>query len=124
MIKIDSEKTIEISRGDSATIELTIPLSSTTKYEFEVDDIIKLRIYEKNGYNKEPVLEKDFKVDEATEKVNIVLNEADTLFAPISNKAQTYWYDISLNETQTIVGYTEEDGAKLFIVTPAKGGND
>lgn len=124
MIKIDNEKTIEISRGDSATIELTIPLSTTDNYEFEVGDIIKLRVYEKNGYNKEPVLEKDFEVDEATEKVNIVLSEEDTMFAPILNKAQTYWYDISLNETQTIVGYTEEDGPKLFIVTPAKGGSD
>ena len=124
MISIDNEQTIELSRGDSATINLTIPLDDDNNYEFEVGDIIKLRVYEKNGYTKEPVLEKDFEVDETTEQVNIVLNEEDTLFAPESNKALTYWYDISLNETQTIVGYSSENGPKLFIITPAKGGNE
>ena len=124
MISIDNEQTIELSRGDSATINLTIPLDDDNNYEFDVGDIIKLRVYEKNGYTKEPVLEKDFEVDEATEQVNIVLNEEDTLFAPESNKALTYWYDISLNETQTIVGYSSENGPKLFIITPAKGGNE
>ena len=124
MISIDNEQTIELSRGDSATINLTIPLDDDNNYEFEIGDIIKLRVYEKNGYTKEPVLEKDFEVDETTEQVNIVLDEEDTLFAPESNKAQTYWYDISLNETQTIVGYSSENGPKLFIITPAKGGNE
>jgi hypothetical protein len=124
LISIDNEQTIELSRGDSATINLTIPLDDDNNYEFEVGDIIKLRVYEKNGYTKAPVLEKDFEVDEATEQVNIELNEEDTLFAPESNKALTYWYDISLNETQTIVGYSSENGPKLFIITPAKGGNE
>lgn len=124
MISIDNEQTIELSRGDSATINLTIPLDDDNNYEFDVGDIIKLRVYEKNGYTKEPVLEKDFEVDEATEQVNIELDEEDTLFAPESNKALTYWYDISLNETQTIVGYNSENGPKLFIITPAKGGNE
>ncbi len=123
MINIDNEQTIELSRGDAATINLTIPLSEEENYMFEQGDVVKLRVYEKNGYTKEPVLEKDYAVEEETEQVNIVLSEEDTLFAPESNKAQTYWYDISLNETQTIVGYSTSSGPKLFIVTPAKGGN-
>ena len=125
LVKIDNtEKTIELSRGDAVTIGLKIPLDSKTNYEFQTGDIIKLRIYEKNGYTQETKLEKDFEVSEPTEIVNIILEEEDTMFAPISNKTIEYWYDISLNEDKTIIGYTKEDGPRLFLIDPALGGED
>lgn len=120
MIDVDNEQAIIISRLDSATIPLSIPLTETTNYEFEIGDIITLRIYEKNGYDKAPVFEKNITVDSATESVNIALDEHDTEFAEISNKPVTYWYEIVLNNEKTVIGYEKDSGAKKFIVTPSK----
>ena len=89
-------------------------------YQFEVGDKIKFNIYEAKGYDSEPLLSKTINVVEAAYEVEIPLYEEDTTFGEIPNKATTYWYDITLNEDLTVVGYTE-DGAKLFIQYPAKG---
>jgi hypothetical protein len=125
MIEVDeNENEIAISRGDSCTLDVTIPLEEDNYYVFQPGDLIKLRVYEKNGYDKEVKLEKEVVVDCETEIAQIVLEESDTLFAPISNKRLIYWYDISLNEDKTIIGYDNEDGPKQFIITPAKGGNE
>jgi hypothetical protein len=123
MITIDEEQTISINRGDSCTIALTIPLSEDNLYQFNQGDIITFRVFEKNGYDKEKKLEKKFTVAEETDKVNIVLAEEDTLFVEATNKPQTYWYEITLNEDKTIVGY-DEDGAKRLIIYPADEGGD
>ena len=116
MIKIDSDKTIHISRGDAVTINVT---ANSGTYEFKQGDEVKLRVYEKNGYDKEPVLEKEIKVTETTNSVLIVLTEEDMSFASDISKKQTYWYDISLNEVNTIIGF-DEDGAKKMVIYPAK----
>jgi hypothetical protein len=59
-----------------------------------------------------------------TKHVNIPLDESTTDFVPEINKKKTYWYDITLNEDTTIIGYEDADGehpgAKLFNVYPAK----
>lgn len=123
MIAIDDEQTISINRGDSCTIALTIPLSEDSLYQFQRGDIVTFRIFEKNGYNKEKKLEKEFSITEESDKVNIVLEEEDTLFIEAINKPQTYWYEIALNEDKTIVGY-DEDGPKRFILYPADDGGD
>ena len=124
MIEIDDNE-ISISRGDSWTINVVIPLNDgEDKYVFQPNDVLTLRVYEKNGYDKEVKLQKTITITEETETAKIVLEEEDTLFAPISNKRLIYWYDVSLNETKTIIGFDQEDGARQFIVTPAKGGNE
>jgi hypothetical protein len=41
----------------------------------------------------------------------------------IKNKRYTYWYDISLNDTFTLLGYDDE-GAGKMIVYPALGGDE
>ena len=46
MIKIDSNKNIEINRGDSITIKLT-----NSNGTFNVGDKLKLSIVEKKNYN-------------------------------------------------------------------------
>lgn len=121
MIEIDDDKTIYLNRGDRATIELS---ANNKTYTFKPNDIIKLRIYSKNGYNKKPMLEKAYKVDEETNQVRLELDEKDTEFCPQINKPSIFWYDISLNETSTIIGFNEEEGAKKFVILPAKKGDD
>ena len=54
---------------------------------------------------------------EPTEVVEIPITEEDTKNFPLINKAKTYWFDIVLNDTTTILGY-DEDGGKKIIVFP------
>nr|DAG74086.1 MAG TPA: hypothetical protein [Caudoviricetes sp.] len=115
MLKIESDGTISLNRGDTGTITVT---ANNEEYEFQPEDVILLRIFEKKGYTKEPLLEKTLTILNITTEADIFLVEEDTLFCPENNKATTYWYSISLNE-DVILGY-DEDGAKQFIVYPAK----
>lgn len=89
-------------------------------YQFQIGDKITFNIYEKNGYNKEPLMTKEIEVEEVTDSVNITLAESDTTFGSPVNKETVFWYDITLNNNQTVVCYNE-DGAKEFIEYPAKG---
>ena len=92
-------------------------------YQFQVGDKIVFNIYQKNGYNKTPMLSKKITVSEQTDNVDIVLLEEETTFGEIPNKPTVYWYDITLNNDETVVCYNE-DGAKLFIQYPAKGDDE
>lgn len=115
MLKIEADGTISLNRGDKGTITIT---ANDGEYEFQSGDVIVLRVFEKKGYNKSPLLEKSIIVDKVTDEVDIFLIEEDTLFSPEANKAIIYWYSISLNE-DVILGY-DADGAKQFIIYPAK----
>ncbi len=102
--------------------ESSVSLATLTEqlYQFQIDDKIKFNIYEKKGYDKTPLLSKTFVVDTADYELTITLTEDDTTFGDIPNKETEYWYDITLNEDLTVVGY-DESGAKLFMMYPAKG---
>lgn len=113
MIEIEG-KTIRISRGDSATIKLTIPLSDTENYEFQVGDKVQFRVFEKKNYNN-VFLDKEINIEEITSVIDICLTEKDTSIGEVINKPVTYWYEISLNETQTVVGYDDEGPAELIL---------
>lgn len=115
MLKIETDGTVSLNRGDKGTITVT---ANDGEYEFQPGDVITLRIFEKKGYNKEPLLEKSIEVSKIADEVDIILTEDDTLFCQETNKGITYWYSISLNE-DVILGY-DEDGAKQFIIYPAK----
>ena len=126
MIDIDQDDlTISINRGDTAIINIVIPLDNGDNYVFQPGDEISLRIYEKNGYDKLCIIKKTKTVTTETETAQIQLSEGDTLILvpEPQNQKVIFWYDISLNEDKTIIGY-DEDGVKKFIVNPAKGGNE
>ena len=117
MYKIDPDKTIHISRGDEKTIVITV---NNGEYEIQQGDILKLRIFQKKDYTnmlKEIVAI----VNEETTQVDINLTREDTIIGEDISKPVTYWYEVSLNETETIIGY-DEDGAKEFIIYPAEKG--
>lgn len=107
---------------DSNYEESSVSLDTLTEeyYQFEIGDIIKLNIYERNGYDKEPLKTKIIEVETSSDEVLIPMTEEDTTFGEIPNKPVTYWYDITLNDDLTIVCYNEE-GAREFIMYPAKG---
>lgn len=105
--------------------ETTIDISTLNieYYKFSVGDIIKLNIYNRNGYDEEALKSKEIEVTEECYEVDIPLTEEDTTFGKVSNKEITYWYDITLNNDLTVVCY-DEDGAKEFILYPAKGSDE
>lgn len=120
MFKVE-DGTIHCSRGDKGIITLKIPIENEDGfYIFKAGDQIKLNIYKKKGYSEDPLKIIITDITEECDHVDIYLTEEDTTFGNISNKPVTYWYDITLNDNQTIVCYNE-DGAREFIQYPAKG---
>lgn len=111
MFKI-TNNTIEITRGDKCTIEFSIK-----DFEFGVGDKVYFRVYEGYKLDKEPVISKEIAVQETTTKVDIVLTSQDTKIGINKNRPVEYWYEISLNDNQTIIGY-DDKGPKLFILYP------
>lgn len=99
---------------------INIETLSIVYYQFQVGDKITFNIYEKNGYTKDPLMSKEVEVIEITDSVEIPITEENTTFGNPVNKATIFWYDITLNSNITVVCYNE-DGAKEFVVYPAKG---
>lgn len=112
MFKIDSNKTIYLTRGDIASIRISAKYSDGTDYIFKVNDVVRLKVFKRRDCNY-VVLEKDTIVTEEGTTVDIVLNSQDTKIGEIINKDVDYWYEVSLNPDtaeQTIIGYNVVDG--------------
>lgn len=122
MLKI-KDGIIQIHRGDKGVINYSIDLEDNTQYTFKLGDVVEFTVFEKKGYNKTPVIDKIIKITEESKEVEIVLTEKDTKIGEPQNKPVTYWYEISLNENNTINGYDYEEGALEFILLPAKAGD-
>lgn len=119
MFKIDNKKSIHITRGDIGTLVVKAKDQSGNDYEFAVNDVIRLGIFQKGDMTK-LVKQIETNVSSATTSVSLSLTSEDTTLGDIINKPVNYWYEIQLNpdtNPQTIIGYDEE-GAKLFILYP------
>lgn len=133
MVALDDDRTtIRITRGDMTggynnVLAFCCPyIDSDTGeeklYKFKVNDLISFVVYEKKGYTKKELFRKNYTLKDlgyksGTEVPEIPLTENDTRKFPLVNKPVTYWYDIILNNKNTIIGY-DEDGAKKIIVYP------
>ena len=111
MFKIEEYK-IHLTRGDKGTINLSIE-----DYTFKVKDKVEFRIYKKSGLSQLPVFKKEVTVEKETDNVDISFTKEDTKLGEAGNKPVTYWYEIELNDEQTVIGY-DEDGAKELILYP------
>lgn len=133
MIRIgEDQETIYITRGDQPTKEFNglafyypiynFATGKEEKYKFKLDDKITFTVVNKKGYTKEEIFKKEYTIrdlgyTEPTETVEIPITAEDTKEIPLTNKAKTYWFDIILNNTTTILGYDDE-GAKKIIIFP------
>ncbi len=118
MFTIESDKTINVTRGDIAFITVTAK-STEENYKFKVGDVVKINVFGKKNC-KNVVLEESVTVAAETEEVEIFLSGEKTKFGEAISKPKDYWYEIVLNPAtnpQTIVGY-DEDGAKIFRLYP------
>ncbi len=103
---------IYLTRGDKATITLSIE-----DYTFKNGDLIQFKIYNKKQLNKEPILKKEITVTEEKEEIDISLTSKETKIGNIMNIPTEYWYEIELNNENTVIGY-DNNGPKLFVLYP------
>ena len=119
MFKINDDKSIYLTRGDIASIDVSAMKPNGELYTFVEGDVVRLKVFEKKDCN-EVVLVKDVSVGVARDTVHIALTSEETKIGEVISKPKNYWYEIELNpETtpQTIVGY-DDDGAKIFRLFP------
>ena len=119
MFEVKDDLTIYATRGD--VVFLTVSADDNgNNYIFKQGDILRMKIFEKKDCQC-VVMQKDFTVTEDSEFVDITLESKDTRIGKVISKEKPYWYQIELNpETapQTIIGYTPETGARLFVLLP------
>ena len=122
MLKITEDKNISISRGDSYTLQFSAFNEETQQnYEFQINDVVTFRILKVNGYHQEVLKEKNITIDEPKEIVDIPIIPTDTTdITDQVNQPVKFWYEIALNETDTIIGYDDITGPAIFEVLPAK----
>lgn len=117
------EKKKKVYNSNYEEVEKEISTLNIVYYKFVVGNELILNIYERKGYDKEPVKSVEVTITEESEEAVIPLTESDTTFGEIPNKEITYWYDITLNKDKTVVGF-DENGEKEFIMYPAKGSEE
>lgn len=123
MIKVDGT-TIYCTRGDNGNtlgnnIEFGYEYADGTPVQFSIGQKVIFKVFDpKNVSNV--VIQKEIEVEEICNSVTIPLTDEDTSFGELINKPVKYNYEISINNTGTIIGY-DEDGAKEFILLPEGG---
>jgi hypothetical protein len=118
MYKINDDLSIYVTRGDIVLMSVAAEFNGKP-YTFQAGDLVRIKVYKKKKAT-DVVLEKDFPVATATQKVQIFLDKEDTKIGDVISKPVDYWYEVELNplsEPQTIIGY-DEDGAKVFKLFP------
>lgn len=116
MITIDNDKTIGITRGDVASFTLKVKQSDGTYYQFKNSDRLYFTVKKSYG-DSSYIIRKIITFTNPTDTATISFNASDTNFGSLLASARKYVYDISINETETVVGY-DNDGAKYFVIYP------
>lgn len=125
MFKIDSKtKEIKVTRGDIGCIGVRALNDDGSNYEFKIGDIVRINVYKKSDCNC-VLLRKDTIVEEPGIEMTINLTKEDTKIGDIIIKpTNIYLYEIELNPDtapQTIIGYDDETGEKMFTLYPEAG---
>lgn len=126
MIAIDEDgKTIHLTRGDATGVDynrlaIQFPIwnyetEEEELYEFQIGDKIRFTAYPSKGYTKKEIFSKEYTIDTATNTPLLTLTSTDTKKFEETNKKKTYWYDIVLNDTTTILGMDNEGAAKIIV---------
>ena len=106
--------TIYCNRGD----QFTVTLNAREDSLFARGDVIKFSIMKENDCTK-VLFEKKFTVEEdAALTFDCLITSADTRFdKPIKSGEKRYWYEIELNDKDTLIGW-DMDGAKVLVLWP------
>lgn len=122
MFVINEDKSIYITRGDIANIEVSADDADGQTYTFLPGDVVRFKVFKRKDCNS-VVLQKDVVVEAETTTVCVYLEKGDTKLGDIINKPIKYWYEVELNPDtvpQTIIGY-DDDGEKILLLFPEGG---
>lgn len=116
MVRIEKD-TIEMSRGDAFSIEVTIE-----DYTILSTDVVKMSIFEADSDYASPLTTITGTLDSEHNVSVISFDESTTSFAePVSERVD-YEYEVKLNGDQTVIGY-DKKGPKRLIIYPAETGD-
>lgn len=120
MFKVNEDGSIYVTRGDSGLIPVTAKNQDGNQYTFAVGDIVRFSVCRKKNCG-EGVLTKEVEVKVEKAEVQVYLESDETKIGKVISKPTDYWYNVELvsnGSTQTIIGYDDEDGAKIFRLFP------
>lgn len=121
MLTIDTNKTISFNRGDKVEFTFNADDSDGNAYTFLTTDVITLNVIKPKKYTDGVVFTKDFEITVEGTNQTISLIATDTkAMCPMINEPLTLWYEIVLNDEETLVGY-DDDGPKLMKIYPEGG---
>ncbi len=125
--------TIKINRGDYLPIKLKAKQPTFDEngdvvvdehgnpvlidYIFQDGETIQFGIYEKKKYDKNALLLKEVIVEEATSTVEFTITSQEMKIGKLINKPKDYWYEVTMDGGQTLIGY-DENGAKILRLYP------
>jgi hypothetical protein len=119
MFEVSADKTIHLTRGDIAVLEITSKLNKTEDLVFQVGDIVRFSICQYGKFDQ-VVLRKEVEIAEETTVAVINLTKTDTKIGDVIHKPKDYWYEVELNPDtmpQTLIGY-DTAGPKVFRLYP------
>ena len=123
MFQINDDLSIYATRGDTVAFSVSASDENGTPYTFTETDIIEIKVYGKKNCDN-VVLQKRFSASEGATRIDVLLTSAETKIGEIINKPTDYWYSVTLNpdtNPQTIIGYDDESGTKIFRLYPEGG---
>ena len=109
-----TNNTFHVTRGDSGSITIAYKDGSILP-----SSTILFRVYEKNGFDGDPILEQIGTPAGNTSSFVLDINSEKTMkFAnPVGDKDE-YWYELKIGPDNTVLGY-DETGAKRFYIYPS-----
>lgn len=114
--------TIEITRGDTLNISLSIK-EDGDNYTFQPGDVVVFSVYKKGKLSENAVLLKTINVSSSTESLSINFTSEETKIGDLINKPVDYWYEVELNGQYTVIGY-DDTGAKILRLYPEGSQDD
>lgn len=114
--------TIHCTRGDEGSLDFSYKDANGQDVEFDVGQNVVFKVYERKDVSK-VVLLKNITVAETCTSVEIPLTTEDTSIGDLINKPVKYFYEISIDDSKTVIGY-DDDGPKEFILYPEGGSSE
>lgn len=100
---------IYVTRGDTLAFDIRVPLMSGGYRLFETDDSIRLGIYKKNKLHEPALVLENFIAGIESEVFRIIIDSNNMKLGKLDSKSEDFWYEIILNDKETIIGSKREE---------------
>jgi hypothetical protein len=108
-----TNNTFHVTRGDKGSITIAYADGA------ELPGTICFRVYEKDGLDSKPIINKEIEIDDNLTSYELVLTSEDTykFDNPSGSDKEEYWYELKLGPDNTVLG-CDERGPKIFYIYP------